>query len=62
MSHWSDEYITMIEDCEKRSESLTDWEADFIDSLRHRLEGGGHLSPKQIEHLEQVWEKATKRG
>ncbi len=39
MSTWADEYITLIEDCEARSERLSDWEAQFLDSLRRQLEG-----------------------
>lgn len=27
MTTWADEYVTMLEDCEKRSERLTDWES-----------------------------------
>jgi hypothetical protein len=62
VSHWTDEYMTLIEDCENRSDRLTDWEADFVDSLRRRLEDGNNLTPRQLETLENLWEKVTKRG
>ena len=37
MSTWADEYVTMLEDCEKRSEKLTDWECGFVDSLQRQI-------------------------
>ena len=62
MANWADEYMTLVEDCEHRSERLTDWEAQFIDSLRRKLEGGTPPSPLQIEKLDEVWERVTARG
>lgn len=62
MSTWADEYITLIEDCEKREEKLSDWERNFIDSLRRQIEDGRRPSPKQIDALDSAWERATKRG
>jgi len=62
MSHWADEYITLIEDCEQRCERLSDWESDFVSSLRDQLEAGRALSPKQIDVLDGIWEKVTGRG
>lgn len=62
MSHWTDEYMTLIEDCEKREQRLTDWERNFIDSLRRSIEAGHRPSVKQIEALEAAWESATARG
>jgi hypothetical protein len=44
MATWADEYITLIEDCEKREERLSDWERGFIDSLRRQIEAGRHRS------------------
>ena len=49
MSTWADEYITLLDDCEKREEHLTDWERGFIDSLRRQIEDGRRPSPKQID-------------
>ena len=61
-SDWTSEYMTLIDDCEKREERLNDWERQFIDSLRSQIEAGRRPSVKQIEVLDRVWENATKRG
>jgi hypothetical protein len=62
MSGWADEYMQLVEDCENRSERLTAWELQFIDSIRRWLEEGKRPTPKQVETLDEVWEKATARG
>lgn len=62
MNDWSDEYLTMIRDCEKRESRLTDWERGFVDSLRRQIERGLCPTAKQIETLDEIWEKATARG
>jgi hypothetical protein len=62
MSDWTSEYLTLIEDCENRSDHLTDWEADFVDSIKNQIADGRRLSEKQTERLDIIWEKATKRG
>lgn len=62
MTTWADEYVTLLEDCEKRSEKLTDWELGFVDSLQRQLADGRCPTAKQIETLDRVWEKATARG
>jgi len=62
MNDWSSEYLTLIEDCEKRSERLADWDAQFIDSLSRQLSAGRRPSTKQIETLDNIWEKVTERG
>ena len=59
---WESEYLTLLEDCEKREERLTDWERGFVDSLRRQIEGGRRPSVKQIEALDNVWERATAKG
>ena len=59
---WAKEYLTLIEDCEKRSDRLTTWELQFIDSLQRQLEQERRLSTKQIDTLDNIWEKATSRG
>ena len=59
---WVDEYMRMVEDCEKRESRLTEWEKNFIDSIRHRLDQEKPLTPKQTETLEKIWERATARG
>jgi hypothetical protein len=62
MSTWADEYMTLIEDCEKRESRLNDWQRTFIDSMRRQIEAGYRPTPKQIEALDDVWEHATKKG
>lgn len=57
--HWSDVYTQLIEDCEKRSEKLTDWEANFLDSLSRQLGNDRRPTDKQIECLDNIWEKVT---
>ncbi len=56
---WQDEYLTMIEDCEKRESRLSEWEVEFMDSIRIQVESGKMLSPKQLGILDRVWERAT---
>jgi hypothetical protein len=62
MDTWADEYITMLEDCEKRESRLTDWERNFVYSLQRQLAEGRRPSAKQVETLDAIWEKATARG
>jgi len=62
MTHWSDEHLTMIDDCEKRESRLTEWEAGFIDSLRSQIERDRRPTERQIETLDRIWEHATERG
>lgn len=62
MTHWSDEYTSMLDDCEKREERLTDWERGFVDSLQKQIENDRLPSKKQIETLENTWERITARG
>lgn len=62
MSGWADEYLTMIEDCEKRESRLTEWEVEFIDSIRSQLENDRPLTGKQTETLDRIWGRVTARG
>jgi len=59
---WKSEYLTCIADCEMRDTKLTDWEKEFCASLRKQIESGKVPSPKQIDTLDRIWEKVTKRG
>jgi hypothetical protein len=61
-SSWAYEYIILLDDCENREERLTDWERGFIDSLRHQIDAGRFLSAKQIDKLDDIWERVTARG
>ena len=49
------EHTQMIEDCENRSEKLSDWEAGFIDGMSQR----DWLTDKQAAVLERIWERIT---
>ena len=62
MTDWTSEYITLLEDCTKRSEKLSDWELGFIDSLERQIAAGRRPSPKQLSALDSIWEKATSEG
>ena len=59
---WVSDYLSLVEDCEDRQSLLSEWEADFIASIRDQLEEGRRLSPKQEDKLDSIWEKATKGG
>ena len=56
------EHEQMVEDCEARSEHLSEWELGFIDSLSRYLGSGGFLSDKQAEKLDGIWERITTKG
>lgn len=62
MADWRDEYRQQIADCRKRERMLSAWDADFLDSISERLDDNRTLSPKQIEKLDEIWEKATSKG
>ncbi len=62
MTTWADEYVTMLDDCENRSEKLTDWECCFVDSLQRQIADGRRPSSKQEETLNNIWDRATSRG
>lgn len=59
---WASPYIALIEDCEKRESKLSDWERNFIDSLRRQIEQGRAPTPKQVDTLDSLWEKVTRNG
>lgn len=48
----------MIEDCETRSASLSDWECQFVDNLSRRES----LTTAQDEKLSEIWARATTDG
>lgn len=62
MDDWRDEYRQQIADCRKRERMLSAWDADFLDSISERLDGNNTLTSKQIEKLDEIWEKATSKG
>ncbi|MEY5100127.1 MAG: hypothetical protein RJA36_2846 [Pseudomonadota bacterium] len=62
MTNWAEPYTTLLDDCEKRSERLNDWECGFVDSLQRQIAEGRRPTPKQVETLDRIWERATARG
>lgn len=56
---WVDEYLRMVDDCEKRESKLTEWESIFVDSIRSRLEKEQPLSAKQTEMLDKIWQRVV---
>lgn len=56
------EHEKMIEDCENRDSQLSDWEREFIDSIKKRMADGHSLTQKQADRLDEVWKKATSKG
>lgn len=58
----TDEALQMVANCEARESRLTEWEAGFVDSIRHQLERGRSPTERQDETLTRIWEKATERG
>ncbi|SET40982.1 hypothetical protein SAMN05216326_12546 [Nitrosomonas marina] len=46
----------MIDHCMLHSDDLTDWEADFVDSLQNQLDDGRNLSDRQVDKLNQIYE------
>ena len=59
---WANEYLQMVDDCESRESRLTDWERTFVDSIKRQLGDGKTLSLKQIETLDEIWERVTAKG
>lgn len=53
------EHATMVADCIQRESKLSDWERSFIDSLDNRLAAGAALTDKQVDRLDEIWEKVT---
>lgn len=49
----------MIEDCMKRQSKLNDWENGFIHSISSQFDETGFLSEKQLDTLDQIWERIT---
>jgi hypothetical protein len=62
MATWIDECMQLVEDCENRESRLTEWEQNFVDSIRNRLEQEKPITEKQAKTLDRIWEKATENG
>lgn len=59
---WVDVFMQQVEDCILRESRLTEWEINFIDSIRSRLEAEIPLTAKQEETLDRIWNHATAKG
>ena len=59
---WQEEYIQMIDDCEDRESKLSEWDINFLESIRNRVEQGISPTDRQTKVLENIWEKSTKDG
>jgi hypothetical protein len=58
--NWQDEYLAMVQDCERRFGLLNEWEQSFVSSLRIQMDNPGFvISPKQTEKLEAIWENVV---
>ncbi|WP_428421905.1 hypothetical protein [Methylibium sp.] len=62
MTDWTSEYLQLIEDCEAREARLSEWDAQFLDSIKRQLAEGRALSLKQTAKLDEIWERATAKG
>ena len=45
----------LLSQCENFSGHLTDWESQFIESIREQFDSRGDLSDKQVEILERIY-------
>jgi hypothetical protein len=45
----------MLSACEDEARGLTDWERNFIESLREQFTNRGDLSERQTEILERIY-------
>lgn len=52
------QYHNWIAACEA-SDKLTEWETNFVQSVKKYLEDKGRLSPKQVEILERIYADKT---
>ena len=51
----------VIEAVESHARDLSDWESEFMDSIRRQWDDRGTLTEKQMEKLDQVFEKRVGR-
>ncbi|WP_292992520.1 hypothetical protein [Nitrosomonas sp.] len=54
--------LNMIEDCEVDKSMMSDWECEFIETIRNQIDEGRNLSEAQIDKLEEIWETVTENG
>ena len=56
-----DEAMGLIDECWNFGDSLTDWEANFLDSISEQLDGGRRLTDRQFEVLEKIADEVPQR-
>lgn len=52
----------MVDAIDDRGRGLTEWEEQFINSVKGHYKMKGYLSPKQIEHIEKIYKARTPDG
>lgn len=55
------ELLQMVIDCERRQQRLTEWEREFIPSLKKQIQSDKTLSAAQTEKLDAIWERVTSK-
>ncbi len=53
-------YEQLLDECEEHDSRLSDWEREFLDSLRGYVHRDDYLTGSQIATLEQIWERVTR--
>jgi hypothetical protein len=53
--------LDLVDDCEHREQRLTDWEREFIDTIRNRIEANRGVTPAQEDKLLEIWDRVTTR-
>lgn len=48
---------SMIEDLSNKSDDLSQWEQEFLESIERQLDNGGKLSERQTGKLVDMYEK-----
>lgn len=57
----SPDRIKHVIDTLQSSETITEWESNFVDSIARQFERNGELSEKQVEVLEDILKRDTLR-
>lgn len=56
----SKDHLELAAELLEVEEGLSDWEVEFVESVHSQLEQGRELTERQIEKLEQIWQKIFK--
>ena len=52
-------HLHWIEQCQLSSDRLSDWEDQFVESVKRQLEKKGSISSNQAEILERIYSEKT---